>query len=207
MQTNISFHSPSSPNSTNGAALREDPWEFLRDCESKTDGLRDALREYDLSAAVTPLEVIQTKNRDELVGMFHLLIGQTSNPFVKSTEIASQYIDSHKSLNSATISNAEIEKLLREIIILGVDSVGAATVLLTLLSVNSDLLLRMRRVLVHSLEVEENRVSWSAWKEHAGSRPETYSEVRKKKAKQDFVKFWRVSDAFLVKLIASIKET
>jgi transposase InsO family protein len=189
-----------------GEPSREDPWGFLDD-HSPSCPFEDTLKQLESKVAVNAINVMEVKTSLELVNIYQRLIGWSSNPFLRRTgeksSKTSQFIDSHKRVNKwSEISSVEFEQLLRDIKEeASFDSVGATFIIFSVLG--DELFGRLRRAFYLNLEVDANRAGWSGWKQYVGEEP---SEERRVKAKDDFEKFWKVSDSFLRKLVVTIQE-
>lgn len=190
----------------------DDPWAFLgtHSNYSKCDGMKEVLKE--LSSEVTPYAWLKIHAND-VPKMYKHMTGYiggltpNTNPFIRSSESVpvEDFITTQQKLKDGAVNRLEIERLLREVLIAQYDAVRSTVALLSLL--NTELLTRVKRTVVISLEDEADCKSWNAWKGYAGTRPEGYSEVKKRRAKEDFERFWRVCDKLLNQIVTSLKET
>ena len=192
-------------------SIVDDQWSFLGS-PTCVDGnpIKEVLK--DLSSVICPYTWLQTPVAD-VVQLFKSMAGyvggslSNTNPFIRSADEISVPVEDFL-VTQQTLKDGgrlEVERLLREVLIAQFDPVRSTVALLSLLNV--ELLTKVKRTIIVCLENEIDCKSWNSWKEYAGSRPDTYSEVRKRRAKEDFDKFWRVADKMLSQIVLSLKES
>ena len=182
--------------------MEEDAWGFLgTHVGSQDNQIKEVLK--DLSSVVSPLTWLQTPTADS-VQLFKSMVGLNTNPFIRPSEAVSveEFCANRRSLD--VVSRLEVENLLRDVLIAKLDPVRSLVAILTLL--NPDLLAKVKRTVVVSLESESDCKAWNSWKEFAGTRPEQYNEVQRRRAKEAFNAFWRVAEKLLKQVVLCLKE-
>ena len=200
----------SSPLSINGASTREninveeDPWGFLGTHPSEQESqIKETLKE--LSAPITALTFLETPVTN-IPQLFKSMSGcvEGVNPFIRRPATADEFVATVPALKEP-VTRFDIERLLRVVLIANFDPVQSLGALLCL--VDAGTLARIKRTIVVSLEVEADCKAWNSWKEFSGTRPELYSEVRRRKARETFTEFWRVAENLLKEVVVCLKET
>ena len=177
-------------------------WSFPQHV-STLDSIRRTLHE--ISGAITPLKF---QDATEPVQAFKSLVGyvggvQTpTNPFIPTLDISVEDICTRIGYCQEPLKQDDLEILLRELLISGLDN---CRIVYALMKLASPKMLRLIKKTI-LLNLELNGDSWNSWRKYSGFTPSTIPPEQEKMMEGDYIHFHQIVDDTLADIIKELRE-